>query len=147
VKWYEVERLIPPCFRDNGPSSPFGFLYGFIYTPKRRAAIYRAAKVHDFLYWQGRLSGSGTEHLTRSEADFIYGDSIRVAGYPVIAKLHAGVLRRFGGRAYDKAMRRMRALCDYTYGDYLSRKLHEGNLSTSEFRRLTDEITARFSRL
>jgi len=138
LDWRKIEKRIPSCFIDDGPSSPFRILYGVIYNGKQQAVIYRAARIHDWLYWYGRLEGSFTERLTRAERDAIYRDVIAAHGYKKIAALHHWALTRMGGGAWQRAARRMSTNGDFTYQIYLGRKVAEGELAKDE----RDELLA-----
>jgi len=138
LDWRKIENRIPSCFIDDGPSSPFRILYGVIYNGKQQAVIYRAARIHDWLYWYGRLEGSFTEYLSRAERDAIYRDVIAAHGYKKIAALHHWALTRMGGRAWQRAENSMKEDGDATYPIYLLRKMKEGQLDEDE----RDELLA-----
>jgi len=117
-----IRYLIPSQFIDNGPSSPFRFLYPFIYSAEVRAVLYYAARTHDWLFWYGTLFGSGTEHLTFEERNRVYRILIENRGHSRVAVVHYKTLQFFGRIAFYRAGRKMRTMGDETIVDYLDRK-------------------------
>jgi len=118
--WRKVLQAIPPDFRDNGVSSPFAPLYGFLYWGgKRRADMAKAARIHDFGYLPARLPGSGYEDVTRPEWDQMYRQCLLDNDHPTIARMHIRGLKLAGGRAWRKNRRLMDKWEWYVYDDFL----------------------------
>lgn len=118
--WREVQKRIPPDFRDNGASSPFRSLYGIIYPiPKWQQDINVAARNHDFGYGPGRLPGSGFEDVPRSGWDDMYRENLTARRRIVVARVHWRALHWLGQRAWDNSARKMASWGWHTYEDFL----------------------------
>jgi hypothetical protein len=130
--WIDIEDEIPYWFIDDGPSLPgiLRLLYGIvsIMGPRLVALLFRASRVHDWLYWFGRLKGAplNTEILTRKQRDQIFRIMLERLGYPKIAGVAYRLVRVGGSRAYRNASLQMASLGDNSYKAYMLRKKIEG---------------------
>ena len=95
---------------DNGPSSPFRWMYPVIYTKHARQTLNLAAYAHDAGYWMLRLEGSPFASVERKSWDMMYRNFIRSEGHSWIAGRQYRALRVFGGKAWKKNGRWMSEL-------------------------------------
>jgi len=126
-----VAAIIPEDFQFDGASSPFRIIYPLIYWRKTtRVAITIASRVHDFGYGPARLHGAPVVTadksmvplalLDREEWDDMYRSALTGMGHPRVASLHHWMLRRVGGRAWRKNMRKMHKKNIHAYDEWLA---------------------------
>ena len=129
--WQEIEVSIPWFFTDNGFSTPIPLrlfrgplaIIATRYSPIEA----RVGRIHDWLYWYGRLPGCplGIDCLTREQRDAIAGFILAEFGYHRTGATVAWALHVGGQRAYDRAMSRMHIDGHYRYQDYILTKTAE----------------------
>jgi hypothetical protein len=123
--WMDVERAIPPQFTDNGFSTPWPLrmfrgplsIIATRYSPLES----RFGRVHDWLFWFGRLPGApeDTEKLGLWGANQVAYDMMMFFGYCRTARVVRGVLDRYGHRSWMLAEKAMKKRGLATYDDYL----------------------------
>jgi len=120
--WEEIYHVVPMFYRDNGASSPFRFLYPFIYSRRIRADIAFCSRIHDFGYGPARLSGSpsGLWKLTKKDWDEKYREALIARGRVKIAKVHCWALKEFGSYSWSRFDRRMNKMGWQSYSDWFS---------------------------
>lgn len=136
--WMAVEKALPSEFTDNGFSTPW-ILRIFrgplaIIATRYSPIEARVGRVHDWLFWFGRLPGAplGTEHLTMEQANQIADNMLTWFGYERTGATVGWVLDRFGRRSWEKAAAKMRKRGLYVYQDYLDRLDREAKLLAPE---------------
>ncbi len=123
--WKELEKVIPVEFTDNGFSTPWPlrlFRGPISILATRYAPIEsRGGRVHDWLFWFGRLPGAplGTERLTMYQANEVLENMLTWFEYPRTARVVRVTLDRCGGGSWRKAGKAMWRRGLRTYDDYL----------------------------
>ena len=128
----EILLILPECFVDNGPSSPFRFLHKFLYGSHGVKVLGIAARSHDAGYSILRLPGSGYEFVTRHQWDVMYRNYIWANQHEFAAIIEYRGLRLGGGVAWNKLWDLMHAKY-LTFNDYLVYKSCELSLRDVSF--------------
>ena len=128
----EIALILPECFVDNGPSSPFRRLHRLLYGKHGVKVLGIAARSHDGGYSVLRLHGSGYEFVTREQWDQMYRNYIWSQKHGIAAWVQYHGLRLGGGIAWSRLWDMMRGKY-LTFNDYLVYKSCELSLKDTSY--------------